>query len=396
MIMDSRAYTWRPEQQATSITDRGPLAGLRLVVKDLFHIAGVPTGAGNPDWLATHSLPEVTAPLVQTLLEAGAVLVGKSSTDELAYSLNGQNIHYGSPLNPKAPDRLPGGSSTGSAVAVAAGEADIGLGTDTGGSIRVPASYNGLFGLRPSHGLLSLQHTVPLAPPFDTPGWMTPSAQTLARVGDCLLPQNLPAPSIQGPVKVAVLLPEQEGQSLWATEHQTWLASMSGQLLVERSIPVSGDWFSRASECFRVLQGRAIWRSHGSWITAHKPVFAPDIRARLQWSRRLTRKGEVDAGRERSKLCADIAGWFEGVDTVLMPTTPGPAPKLAASRDWMASYRSQLMGLTAPAGLGGLPQLHLPVLERDSAPMGISLLGEQKQDRRLLQWAEYLSGESSL
>src|SRR6187431_1810526 len=191
MSLDKRVFAWRghyPNPRAGS----GSLVGLRLGVKDLFHIAGLPTAAGNPDWLASHALPEQTSPVVMQLLNAGAELVGKTQTDELAYSLNGLNIHYGAPINPRSPERLPGGSSSGSAVAVAVGDIDIGLGTDTGGSIRVPASYNGLFGIRTSHGFISSEQMVPLAPLFDSVGWLTRDAKTLALVGEVLLPDNLP------------------------------------------------------------------------------------------------------------------------------------------------------------------------------------------------------------
>ncbi|WP_027328297.1 amidase [Marinimicrobium agarilyticum] len=391
MPMDPRAYTWRPEKRAVPAPGRGPLSGLRLAVKDLFHIAGIPTGAGNPDWLASHPLPTRTAPVVAQLLSAGAELVGKTLTDELAYSLNGQNIHYGTPLNPRAKDRLPGGSSSGSAVVVAAGEADIGLGTDTGGSIRVPASYNGLFGLRPTHGELSLEETVPLAPRFDTVGWMTNTAALLKRVGDILLPEDLPTRSNNGSATLAVLVPEQGGQPLWREEHDAWLQSLDTSAVVLRRIEVNGDWLNHASDCFRTLQGREIWRTHGRWLTERKPVFAPDIQARLQWSRGLTEADEVGAERDRAQLCATIASWFEGVEAVLMPTTPGPAPRLDAASDRIAVYRSQLMGLTAPAGLCSLPQLHMPVLARDGAPMGVSLLGAHRHDKVLLELAHTLT-----
>lgn len=394
MTMDSQAYTWRPEKKVTPRQCDGPLSGLRLAVKDLFHIAGIRTGAGNPDWLASHPLPTRTAPVVQSLLDAGAALVGKTLTDELAYSLNGQNMHYPRLQNPRAPDRLPGGSSTGSAVVVAAGEADIGLGTDTGGSIRVPASYNGLFGLRPTHGLVSLSETVPLAPRFDTVGWMTTTAATLKQVGDVLLPGDLPCRDTSGPASLAVLMPEQGGQPLWSEEHESWLESVAKSCVVTRRIALDGDWLSRASECFRILQGREIWRSHARWLIERKPVFAPDIQARLQWCRSLSEADEAAAEQERAELCAAIAGWFEGVEALLMPTTPGPAPKLNASSYWFASYRSQLMGLTAPAGLCSLPQVHLPVLTGEAAPMGVSLLGGHRQDKVLLEFAQTLTETS--
>lgn len=389
MPFDERAYSWRGDY-AVSAPEWGPLQGQRLAVKDLFHIAGLPTGAGNPDWLSSHALPQVTSPVVAQLFDAGARLVGKTLTDELAYSLNGLNIHYGAPHNPRCPDRLAGGSSTGSAVVVAAGEADIGLGTDTGGSIRVPASYQGLFGIRPTYGTLSLADMVPLAPRFDTVGWMTASADLLARVGEVLLPPKMPLREQEGPVGVAVMQPEIDGVPLWADAHEIWLKQQS-QVQVVHRIPMGSDWLAAASQCFRVLQGRAIWRTHSEWITRQKPVFAPDIQARLDWCKQLSKDQERKAELERLQFERDIVRWFAGVEALLLPTTPGPAPLLSADTEWMAQYRQQLMGLTAPAGLAGLPQIHMPVLTLEGAPAGVSLLGPKFGDKALLQMVQNIT-----
>jgi aspartyl-tRNA(Asn)/glutamyl-tRNA(Gln) amidotransferase subunit A len=391
MSFDQRVFAWRGHYP-TSRAGSGSLAGLRLGVKDLFHIAGLPTAAGNPDWLASHPMPEQTSPVVTQLLSAGAELIGKTQTDELAYSLNGLNIHYGAPINPRDPERLPGGSSSGSAVAVAAGDIDIGLGTDTGGSIRVPASYNGLFGIRTSHGLISSEQMVPLAPLFDTVGWLTRDAKTLAQVGEVLLPDHLPRQFEHKSLRIALLLPLQNG-ALWTPAHQTWL-KQKPLLHGFKPVLLNSEWLIRASQCFRTLQGRSIWKAHGEWINNHKPTFAPDIHARFQWCSTLTETDQVAAEAERERLQADIESWFTDVDLILLPTTPGAAPLLGAAPHWMETYRSQLMGLTAPAGLAGLPQIHLPVLTDEGAPCGVSLLGKRGSDKALLQLAIDLCGNN--
>jgi amidase len=391
MSLDQRVFAWRGHYEYPRAIS-GSLAGLRLGVKDLFHIAGLPTAAGNPDWLASHPIPEHTSPAVSQLLAAGVELIGKTQTDELAYSLNGLNIHYGAPLNPLCPERLPGGSSSGSAVAVAAGDIDIGLGTDTGGSIRVPASYNGLFGIRTSHGLISCEQMVPLAPLFDTVGWLTRDAKTLAQVGEVLLPDDLPHQFERKSLRIALLLPLQNG-ALWTPAHQAWLKQ---QPLLHGFKPVllNSDWLIRASQCFRTLQGRAIWQTHGEWIKSRKPKFAPDIHTRFQWCATLTEADQIAAEAERDRLRADIDGWFTDVDLILLPTTPGAAPLLGAAPHQMELYRSQLMGLTAPAGLAGLPQIHLPVLTDEGAPCGVSLLGKRGSDKALLQLATDLCADN--
>ncbi|MEY4794224.1 MAG: hypothetical protein RL724_1160, partial [Pseudomonadota bacterium] len=134
----------------------GPLAGLSFAAKDLFDVAGTVTGYGNPDWAATHAPATRDAMVITQLLQAGASLAGKTKTVELAYGLTGENVWQGTPKNPAAPDRFPGGSSCGSAAATAAGLVDFAMGSDTGGSVRIPASYCGVFGIRPSWGAVSL------------------------------------------------------------------------------------------------------------------------------------------------------------------------------------------------------------------------------------------------
>src|SRR5260221_5355186 len=169
-------------------TATGPLAGRTFAVKDFIDIAGHVTGAGNPRWLETHAPATATAPCVKTLLEAGATMIGKTISDELAYSLNGDNFHYGTPLNAAAPDRVPGGSSSGSASAVAAGLCDFALGTDSGGSVRIPASYCGVYGIRTTQDLLALDGVVPFMPRLDVLGWFARDARLFAEVGRLLLP----------------------------------------------------------------------------------------------------------------------------------------------------------------------------------------------------------------
>jgi amidase len=166
----------------------GPLHGLTMAVKDVFDIAGHRTGNGNPVWLETHAPAERTASAVERLLAAGASMVGKTHTDEMAYSLNGENVHYGTPTNPNAPGRIPGGSSSGSAAAVAGGLVDFALGTDCGGSVRLPASYCGIYGIRTTHGLVLADGVVDLAASFDTVGWFARDPQMLRKVADVLLP----------------------------------------------------------------------------------------------------------------------------------------------------------------------------------------------------------------
>ncbi|RDV27522.1 amidase [Alteromonas aestuariivivens] len=366
-----------PENGASSL----PLSGMRLAVKDLFHIEGLETTAGNPDWARTHPLPTHTASAVARLLERGAHVVGKTVTDELAYSLNGQNVHYGTPVNPITPDRLPGGSSSGSAVAVAADLADIGLGTDTGGSIRVPASYNGLFGLRPTHGAIGCDNMVALAPSFDTVGWMTRDLDTLVKVAEAMFNGSLPRfhqPRLG--VLTSLLNHAQHREQI-----ETWLQADSVRDAFESITALSTDWGPvPPGELFRVLQGAEIWQQHGEWISATQPAIAADIRSRLDWCKTITDQQVELAKAGQGTVIKQLDALFGQADILLLPTTPGLAPKLDEAPKNLVSYRNHLLNFTALAGLGGLPQLHLPVFSVSGAPCGVSLLGKKGSDLALL------------
>lgn len=356
--------------------ESGPLVGSRLAVKDLFDIEGFITGCGNPDWRASHPPASATASVVQSLMQAGARVVGKTQTDELAYSLNGANVHYGTPVNPVANGRLPGGSSSGSAVAVASGQADIGVGTDTGGSIRIPSSYCGLYGLRPTWGAISLAGAQALAPSFDTAGLMCRDPDLLRRAADVVLPAQSP----RHYKRAVLLLPE--GVEVPQAEV---IARLAGLGLETSAIELSEARMTLASEAFRLLQGREIWQTHGAWLQDVDPELAPDIKARLDWCQTLT-----DSDEERGHLLQqEVVAWLGSLtcdaDTLIcLPSAPGAAPLLDIGATELAAYRNRLMGMTALAGLWGAPVTAVPWLEDANAPWGISLVGKPGDDRALL------------
>ena len=360
----------------------GPLAGLRVAVKDLFDIAGMKTGAGNPTWLAVHTPATGTAEAVRLLLSSGATLVGKALTDELAYSLTGDNIHYGTPLNAAAPDRLPGGSSSGSASAVSLGLADIGLGTDTGGSIRIPSSFCGLYGLRPTHGAVSTAGLIPLAPRFDTVGWMTRDAETLGKVGDVLLPEATPKPFER------LLIAE----PLFATLPEVHRAALAPVIDRLRDLwpqhglfdAVTYDELADAAECFRILQAREAWHSHGGWISRHRPEFAPGIADRFEQAARISDADVSGAEAKAASFVATIRDALGEGTLLCLPTAPDIAPLRASDPAALAGFRSAAMRLTCIAGLAGLPQLHLPCAEVNGVPFGLSLIAPAGCDRALL------------
>ncbi|MDT0596169.1 amidase [Glaciecola petra] len=375
------------------------IKGLRLAVKDLFHVQGIPTSAGNPCWLETHEVPAVTNNAVKTLLSYGAIYQGKTLTDELAYSLNGQNTHYPALLNPLTPERFAGGSSSGSAVAVAANLADIGLGTDTGGSIRVPASYNALFGLRPTHGRIACDNMVALAPSFDTVGWMCSSLKNLELIATALFQetaseQNRHEFDKREKINIGVIenLVDMSEQSL---QIRSWLNGLSStekqisDICQIETLEIDTDTL-KVSETFRILQGYEIWQQHGDWINQHSPTFATDINARFMWCKSITLNQFLQAKEQRLQVIKQLNAALEHNDVLVLPTTPGRAPLLETNVEALNEYRNTLLVFTALAGLAGLPQLHLPLFNIDGAPCGLSLIAPKNHDLRLLAIAKTL------
>jgi amidase len=367
-------------------TGHGPLDGITFAVKDVFDIAGHVTGAGNPDWLRTHPAAQHTAPVIEKMLAAGGELKGKTVTDELTYSLNGENWHYGTPLNPRAPGRIPGGSSSGSASAVASKLVDVALGTDCGGSIRLPSSYCGLYGIRPTHGRVDDSGGVHLAPSFDTAGWFADSAQHLELVGQVLLGED---EAIGKPRRLLIasdafhFAGAQVGAAL-AAAVENLKACFSD---VAESRLHDGD-LSEWMQAFRMLQGREIWTQHGEWITREKPRFGPGIQERFLFASRIT-DGEVKAASlVRRTVRQRMAALLDGDTILCLPSAPGIAPMLNTPNEELEIFRANALRLLCPAGLAGLPQVSIPAGVLDGCPIGLSLVMRRGADRSLLDFVK--------
>lgn len=364
----------------------GPLAGLRFGAKDVFDVAGHVTGAGNPDWLRTHEPATTTASAIQRVIDAGATLVGKTQTDELAYSLLGVNAHYGTPVNPVAPDSVPGGSSSGSASAVAGGLVDFAIGTDTGGSTRVPAALCGIYGFRPTHGLVPIDHVFRLAPSFDTVGWFAREALLLWQVGEVLLPPtDVARPPIARIIVaddlfdatdeplVDSLIPELERLTLrFTSDHLETLAADG-----------LGSW----AETFRIIQGREIWDEHHHWLETTNPTLALDIRNRVDALRNIHDDDVTRARAARDQISKHLQDLL-GLDAVIvMPTVPELGPLLNSDDEEFAEFRRRSLELTCIAGLAGLPQVTIPVTQLAEYPVGLSLVGGRGSDQQVIALA---------
>jgi amidase len=384
-----------------SPTGSGLLDGLCFAVKDLIDVAGWKTGGGNPTWRDAHPAAVVHAVCVEQLLQAGARCVGKTVSDELAFSLLGQNHFYGTPLNPQAPDRVPGGSSSGSASAVACGLVDFALGTDTGGSVRVPASNCGIWGMRPSHGFISVAGVNPLAPTFDTVGVLARSGDVLARAATVLLacaPASALQPDAIYVLRDAFVLADAEVQQA-LTEPVRMLQHRFGERVRDISLrDVDGDEsganFPTWGDTFCVLQWAEIRSCLGAWITDAKPAFGPAVAASFELTSRLDRRRIAEAVERRERYCRRLHSILGPHDLLCLPTTPTLAPRkddvpLRSSSG--SGYYPRVLALTSVAGIGRLPQVSLPVGCAAGVPVGLSLLARHGQDRLLLEVARSLS-----
>ena len=362
----------------------GRLTGLNFAVKDLFDVTGSVTTYGNPDWAASHPAATATAPVVTSLLQAGARLVGKTKTVELAYGLTGENVWQGTPINPRAPDRFPGGSSCGSASAVAAGLVDFALGSDTAGSVRIPASYCGLYGIRPSHGAVSLAGACPLAPSFDTCGWFSRAASLLAGVGDVLLPggrQPVDGPLLRVEEAWVNALPEVAEVLRPRLER---IEQLRGRAV---GIRIAPEGIDSLFDHFRTVQAEEVWASLGDWIETVKPRLGSGVRERFA-AAKATDPAIAGPGRAfRRVLQARVRPLLAAGAVLVFPTSPCPAPLLTARPAEHDAVRAATIGVTAIASLCGLPEVTLPAGIVDGAPVGLSLVAGPGLDRGLLAFA---------
>jgi amidase len=355
----------------------GTLKGATVAVKDLYEVKGFAVGAGVPAYLAESPIASGTATAVQQLLDAGASVQGIAQTDEFAYSVAGRNVHYGTPPNGAVPGAIPGGSSSGPASAVATGQATIGLGTDTGGSIRVPASFQGLWGLRTTHGAVSRSGLLPLAPSFDTVGWLTRDADALSRAAAVTLDieaQEAVTPDyVYSPALLELCTP-----------------SVRAAFRVEAEPVDLGD-LDELFEAFRMTQAVEAWQSDGEWVTAHPGALGDDIAARFAFARGITEAQGLAAaaafGAARARL-DDILG--ERV--LLLPSASAAAPSTTASTEHLEAFRMSTLRLTCIAGLTGRPGLSVPAYVTPDGPVGLCLVGPRYSDLALIELGRELIG----
>lgn len=363
----------------------GPLAGLTCAVKDLYDIAGTRTGGGSPDWLAAQQPAARHAVAVQRLLDTGARIIGKTICDEFFYSVSGANAHYGTPANPRAPGRLPGGSSSGSAAAAAAGACDFALGSDTGGSVRIPASFCGLYGMRPTHGRIDLMGAMAMAPSFDTAGWFASGPGVFRRVGSVLLGGAGTDASLgrlllaedafaQADADVAALLREA-------------LARAAPILPTPERTAIAPDGLDPWREAFRVIQAHETWKSYGDFVARARPQLGPGIKERFEFARAVSAADAEAARRVQTAARAQVRGLLTPGTIMALPSAPCVAPERDTPAEALESFRVRVMRLTCIAGLSGNPQASIPIGTVHGCPVGLSFVGWNGGDEALLALA---------
>ncbi len=353
----------------------------------MFAVGGFPVGAGNPRWLAQAQVEVADAWAVAALRAAGAAINGIAQTDELAFSLSGANVHYGTPPNPAAPGLVTGGSSSGPAAAVASGQADIGLGTDTAGSIRVPASVCGLFGLRPTHGAVPLGGVLNLAPSFDTVGWLAADPSVLRAVGSVLLPP----PASPSPFTARPLTAHPPRRLMSIDLPNDKVCHLSGTLGAEPCPgPVPGlDDITALLTAFRTVQAAEAWQLHGRWIAANPGALHADVEARFRAG------ADVDAAARRR--AAEVLDRYRaraldalGEDTwLILPAAAGAGHAREASPAQRDMWRQATLRHTVIASAFGLPSCVVPGPERP--PAGTALVGPPGADHALLEAARLIA-----
>ncbi len=372
----------------------GPLAGLTYMVKDLFAIEGRKVGAGNPDFY-DHSAPATdTAPIIERLLASGAALTGITICDEFFYSVLGTNAHYGQPMNPRAERHVTGGSSCGSAAAAAAAMCDFALGSDTGGSVRVPASFSGLFGLRPTHGRIDTTGMTPMAPSFDTAGFFARDAQLFRTLGDVLLDDARIDAVIERLVLAEDIFAFCEASVAKALRHA--LDASADTLPKLEPERIAGEEIETWHKAFTTIQGFEIQSTLLPFVKSHNVALGPGIKERFEIAATITSE-DAEAARElRRRVTERLKDILRPGTAIVLPTTPTLPPErgIPDGATAAAAFRSLTLQSTCLAGLAGLPQISIPGAEAGACPAGLSFVGWEGGDEALLDLALRLSAHT--
>ncbi|MDP1604472.1 MAG: amidase family protein [Legionella sp.] len=379
----------------------GQLDNLTFAVKDNIDVAGFKTSYGSKPWFNTHPPAVSHAMCVEQLLNAGASCIGKTISDELTCSLDGESHFYGTPVNPNSPDRIPGGSSSGSASAVACGLVDFAIGTDSAGSTRVPASHCGILGMRPTLHRISESGILPFAPSSSTVGVFANSLTVLEKVMAVLLASNDVAPK---PISTIYVL--EDAFSIADQDVNAALKGFITQVFDTRNIKISSITLSDIvgektnlafwqENIFGVVQCIEIWNAVGAWIDACQPEMGPRIQDAMEHFKQLDRTSLNNALHLREKMFSRVSQFTKPGDLFCYPTVPMVAPLKGELDDpkKCTDYYTRTMSITSFAGIASLPEISIPVTKIRNAPLGLSIAAAYRQDEFLLAAAKKLFKE---
>ena len=365
----------------------GPLVGLTFAAKDLYAVAGHRNCAGHPLWLEGREAATATADAVVALVEAGASLAGMTRMDELAWGALGDNRHFGTPTNPAAPDRLPGGSSSGSAVAVAARTVDFALGSDSACSVRLPASACGIYGVRPTYGRVSTAGMIPLSPSLDTVGWFAREPEALARVGRALLAEPAAAEGVGRLIVADDAFELAEASTRSVLDALTGLATSHVDRVEHAHVaPLDGPPLTEFSFHADRIQAWEVQQTHGEWLSANDPAYGESAYVSVAQAR--AEHAEASAT-VRERVRAHLDDLLDGETVMMLPTCVGPAPLISENWQGRGPFVRGSLLLCSIAGLAGLPQLTIPA-GSVGGPVGLSFIGHRGADETLLRLAEEL------
>ena len=364
----------------------GPLAGLTFMVKDLFAIKGRKVSNGNPSFYEHASPAHATAPVIERLLASGAFCTGITICDEFFYSVLGSNAHYGQPVNPRAPEHVTGGSSCGSAAAVAAKMCDFALGSDTGGSIRVPASFSGLYGLRPTFGRIATGGATPMAPSYDTVGFLAREAKLFRAVGRVLLE----GPRVEAEIERLILAKDFFLHAEASADQALWRAldRIGGALPKPEHREIAGHEIDAWRNAFRLVQGFELQSTLLPFIQSHDAKLGPGVKERFEAAAGVTYREAEEARHLRAHIKEKLEGLAKPGTLIVLPTTPTLPPERGIPDGAsFAEFRNHTLAYTCLSGHSGLPQVSIPAAEAAGCPIGLSFIGWHGGDEDLLDLA---------
>ena len=348
-----------------ALNPAGLLAGVPYLLKDLFDIAGLPTRAGSAFLTEVRPTPAADCQLVRTLRAAGAACAGKTHLHEFAYGITGENPHYGDCEHPQFPGRTTGGSSSGSAAAVSAGIVPFAIGTDTGGSVRLPAAFCGLFGFRLTPHDRFIADAIPLASSFDTAGWFTANAEDMHLVTRTLCGIE---PSASSPRGCYLARPGLDAATATACLDASRRLGSSAEADLHRELTAV---FSDAVEIYSTLVAAEAWQVHKNWFEPFRSRYDPFVWNRLDRARTIG-VGEIERARNRlAQVRETWSAFFRDHDFLVLPAAPFGA---LTKPECTLETRNRILTLTAPASLGGRPVLTVPVALPSGLTTGLQVV----------------------